>query len=239
MARRVRPPAHTFVHLPLAQATVLAQQVAVVDNVLPPSVVHGLLRFSQDSTLFMDLKAGHLGAYLRDGFAPGLALQVGVALRERLPRLLGPHLLHTVWTYKFDAEHNTGIRAHRDQGAVSVNCWLTPDSANLDPATGGLVLHRLTHARVDATAEGPSPELGDFTTANQDFRRLQQELAQAHEDPAVNVTVFDVPHRQNRCVVFRSDLLHETGPVRFRPGYRNRRINLTFMFGMSERFSPG
>ena len=42
---------------------------------------------------------------------------------------------------------------------------------------------------------------------------------------------MEVPYRENRCVIFRSDLLHETAPLHFKPGYRNRRINLTFMFG--------
>mmetsp|Transcript_30789 Transcript_30789/g.56005 ORF Transcript_30789/g.56005 Transcript_30789/m.56005 type:complete len:103 (+) Transcript_30789:156-464(+) len=48
------------------------------------------------------------------------------------------------------------------------------------------------------------------------------------------VEVVDIPYRQNRCTIFRSNLLHETAPsLHFKPGYANRRINLTFMFGNS------
>ena len=44
----------------------------------------------------------------------------------------------------------------------------------------------------------------------------------------VNITV---PHRQNRCVVFDSELYHWTDRVNFRRGYEHRRINLTFLYG--------
>ena len=40
-----------------------------------------------------------------------------------------------------------------------------------------------------------------------------------------------VPHRQNRVVMFNSDLFHETGALTFRPGYENRRINVTMLYG--------
>jgi hypothetical protein len=31
--------------------------------------------------------------------------------------------------------------------------------------------------------------------------------------------------------MFNSDLFHETGPLTFKPGYENRRINITMLFG--------
>ena len=40
-----------------------------------------------------------------------------------------------------------------------------------------------------------------------------------------------VPYRCNRAAIFDSSLIHESGGVRFRPGYANRRINLTLLFG--------
>ena len=41
----------------------------------------------------------------------------------------------------------------------------------------------------------------------------------------------NVPHRQNRAVIFNSDLIHATAPLNFRPGYANRRLNVTLLFG--------
>ena len=40
-----------------------------------------------------------------------------------------------------------------------------------------------------------------------------------------------VPYRQNRILLFKSDLMHSTDKVKFKPGFKNRRINLTFLFG--------
>ena len=33
-----------------------------------------------------------------------------------------------------------------------------------------------------------------------------------------------IPYRQNRAVIFNSDLFHATSALRFRPGYENRRV---------------
>ena len=45
-----------------------------------------------------------------------------------------------------------------------------------------------------------------------------------------------VPYRRNRVVIFDSDLFHRTDDLDFRPGYENRRINVTMLFGdRSER----
>ena len=40
-----------------------------------------------------------------------------------------------------------------------------------------------------------------------------------------------VPYRQNRLVMFNSNLIHTTDRFHFKPGYQNRRINLTLLFG--------
>jgi hypothetical protein len=40
-----------------------------------------------------------------------------------------------------------------------------------------------------------------------------------------------IPYRQNRAVIFNSDLFHETDRISFRGGYENRRINVTLLYG--------
>ena len=40
-----------------------------------------------------------------------------------------------------------------------------------------------------------------------------------------------VPYRQNRILLFKSDLMHSTDKIHFKAGFKNRRINLTFLFG--------
>ena len=40
-----------------------------------------------------------------------------------------------------------------------------------------------------------------------------------------------MPHRSNRAVLFNSTLFHETDTIRFKEGYENRRVNVTYLFG--------
>ena len=42
---------------------------------------------------------------------------------------------------------------------------------------------------------------------------------------------IEVQYRQNRATIFNSNLFHETQRTAFKPGYSNRRINLTLLFG--------
>ena len=46
-----------------------------------------------------------------------------------------------------------------------------------------------------------------------------------------NAKAVTIPYRCNRAVIFDSDLFHETDAIRFKEGYLNRRINVTFLYG--------
>ena len=70
------------------------------------------------------------------------------------------------------------------------------------------------------------PDHVPFPEANRDFRAVRRHVAGA--------AFVDVDHRSNRCVVFRSKLVHETRPFYFRRDYGAYRINLTFMYGTSD-----
>lgn len=104
---------------------------------------------------------------------------------------------------------------HADQAAVNVNIWLTPDSSNLDPDSGGLVIF---------TAR-PPPTWG-FQQYNTDTDFVREQLLQP--TAFANVTV---PYKANRAVIFDSALFHQTDNFVFRQGYENRRINLTLLYG--------
>ena len=39
-------------------------------------------------------------------------------------------------------KRNSGIDMHADPARITVNMWLTPDDANLDPESGGLVVYK-------------------------------------------------------------------------------------------------
>ena len=195
-----------------------APNLVVVDDFLTRDALERLWQFCLDATVWYQVKQGYLGAYLVDGFATGLALQIADELRSRLPGIFGRHRLEQLWAYKYDSRLQ-GIATHADFAAVNVNFWVTPDEANRDPASGGLVIHR-AHAPTDWA----------FRTYNADSARMAAFLAEAGDEPVT------VPYRQNRVVIFDSDLFHRTDDLDFRPGYENRRINVTMLFGdRSER----
>ena len=98
--------------------------------------------------------------------------------------------------------------------AVNVNFWITPDDANLDPESGGLVVW-----------DKEAPADWDFDEFNRDPGRIREFLRTSGAKPV------KIPHRQNRVVIFNSDLFHKTDEYRFRSGYLNRRINVTFLYG--------
>lgn len=95
---------------------------------------------------------------------------------------------------------------HADFAAVNVNFWVTPDEANLDPAGGGLMAWD-KEASLD----------WDFATYNNDQAAIRRFLDET------GARAINVPHRQNRVVIFNSDPLHATAPLTFRDGYENRR----------------
>ncbi|MCG6872907.1 MAG: tetratricopeptide repeat protein [Gammaproteobacteria bacterium] len=190
-----------------------------VDGWLRPEALTALRRYCLESTIWYDADhaRGYVGSYFHDGFACPLVVQIAEELPRRLPRVFGPHGLTTAWAYKYDSELS-GIDMHADAAAVNVNFWLTPDEANLDPQSGGLVLW---------DREAPADWDPDrYNRADPEEKR--RILAWLEEEGAERRTV---PHRQNRAVIFNSDLFHRTDDIRFRPGYENRRINVTMLFG--------
>ncbi|MDB5423382.1 MAG: hypothetical protein JWQ29_798, partial [Phenylobacterium sp.] len=189
-------------------------QIAVIDGLLTPEALERLRRFCWGSTIWRRVyDGGYLGAMPEHGFAAPLLAQIADEMREALPTILQDHPLNYLWAFKYDASLG-GIKLHADRAAVNVNFWITPDEANLDPESGGLVVW-------DAAA----PLDWDFERYNDDPEASRAFLAAAKARP------IKTPYRSNRAVIFDSDLFHETDAIAFKPGYLNRRINVTMLFG--------
>ena len=190
-----------------------APSLAVVDDFLAADALERLWRFCLEATVWYQVKRGYLGAYLVDGFGTALALQIADELRQHLPGIFRGHRLNQLWAYKYDSRLQ-GIPTHADFAAVNVNFWLTPDAANRNPGGGGLIVHK---------ARAPSDWA--FRAYNADSTRMARFLAE-HGGETVAI-----PYRRNRAVIFDSDLFHRTADLAFHPGYENRRINVTMLFG--------
>ena len=190
--------------------------LVAVDNLLTPKALEAVRRFCEQSTVWNDIKAGYLGAYLYDGFASEALLRIAAELRERLPRIMGGQPLQILWGYKYDsALPGVGIGVHADSAAVNVNFWITAEDANLNPDSGGLLVYSEN-----------APRDWSFAKYNTDPRDILQHLQ------TTGASCMKVPYRANRAVIFDSDLFHATDAPVFRPGYHNRRINITLLYGL-------
>tara|TARA_B110000977_G_scaffold201472_1_gene296227 strand:+ start:756 stop:3098 length:2343 start_codon:yes stop_codon:yes gene_type:complete len=196
-----------------------------VDDFLSAAALKSLREFLLGSTIWYDLfhTGGYLGAYLDEGLASPLVLQIADDLRERFPQIFKKHQLTHLWAYKYDSraskKDNTfkGINIHADMAAINVNFWITPSSANFDPSSGGLVVYN---------AEAPIE--WDFKTYNNNEDKIRKEILKSDGEKTI------VPYRENRAVIFNSNLFHETDKIEFKEGYANRRINVTILFGRRE-----
>ena len=194
--------------------------LVVVDDFLSPDSLESLRLFCLESTIWFANRYayGRLGATFRRGFNCPLLLQIAEELTAAFPVLIGNrHRLLQMWAFKYDAIQPT-TSAHADFAAVNVNFWITPDEANLDPKSGGMLIY-------DAEA----PLSWDFDAYNRQGRRIGAFL---REKSAQSIAV---PYRSNRALIFNSDLFHTTQPFRFRRGYENRRINVTLLYGSREK----
>jgi len=187
--------------------------VVVVDELLRPEALVALRRYLHRSTVWFGYgKArGYCGSYMEDGFGNELMLQLAAEIRQRMPQVVGPHFLNQMWAYIYD-QSMAGITAHADPAAVNLNFWLSPDKANLDPESGGLIV-----------SLWEAPRERNFHDYNNRPDVLDPYVTGDHR--------VVVPHRCNRLVMFNSNLVHKTDDFRFKPGFENRRINVTMLFG--------
>jgi len=202
-----------------------APGIAWIDDFLTPEALTSLRKFCLDSTFWYDCDHpnGYLGAYLQDGFVSPLLLQIAEELSGGLPGIFSNHRLMQLWAYKYDSRMS-GIDIHADFAAINVNFWITPSDSNEDPDSGGMVIWD-----VEAPLEWT---MGEYNT----YDPVQQNTIRKflNDNSASRIVV---PHRQNRCVVFNSNLLHRTDDISFKDNYPDRRINITMLFGHREKAS--
>jgi tetratricopeptide (TPR) repeat protein len=191
-----------------------AEKLVVIDGFLSPEALAALRCFCEEATIWkMYNGRGYVGALLAQGFSPKVLLAIAHELKQAMPRVIGDHPLMQAWGFKYD-QRMQGIDMHADFAKVNVNFWITPDEACADPATGGLVVYDL-----------PVPKHWTFADYNSDPEKLKAYL-KVHDARAVRV-----PYRENRCVLFDSSLVHVTDELKFKPGYENRRVNITLLYG--------
>jgi tetratricopeptide (TPR) repeat protein len=185
------------------------------DDLLTLPALLRLKRYLLESTIWHDFShiGGFVASYLEDGLACPLLIQIADEIRGTFPELLERHPLSQAWAFK-GREAKAAVEAHADDAAVSINFWVTPDKANLNPNGSGLVVCRV-----------PPPETWEMKDYNADKEEIAAFLNQHARDSLI------VPYRENRAILFESRLFHRSDAPEFASGYDNHRINLTLLFG--------
>ena len=191
-------------------------ELVVIDNILSAEALQSLRSFSLASTIWRrEYPNQYLGAFGRGGFVSPLHLQIANELRQKMPRIFSDHALEQMWGFKYtSSQTGKGINVHADFGRVNLNFWITPDDANLDPRSGGMIVYDV-----------PAPTSWGFQDYNGNPARVRSFLKER------NARAETVPYKFNRAVLFNSNLFHETDAICFKEGYENRRINVTYLFG--------
>lgn len=189
--------------------------ITFFDDFLRPEALAALRRFCLESTVWFEYEYsnGYVGAFWQSGFWCDLLAQIAEDLRRALPGIFQHHTLRHAWAFKYD-QKLSGIPIHADHAAVNVNFWVTPTEASLDAERNGLVIW-----------DKEAPLDWEFKDYNANSKAIHAFLS-ANKSGSVRA-----PYRQNRAVVFNSDLFHETDGVNFADGYENRRINITLLYG--------
>ena len=190
------------------------------DGLLREEALQSLRAFCLDSTIWSLIEyEDEIESNLLTGFSCPLIFQIATEIKLAFPKIFGPYPFTSCWAYKY-FEKKSGLGVHCDDGTVSINFWITPDQANNNPETGGLVLWNKRVSR---------DFLGKVTE-----QRLEQ-FNQVISEP--DAQSFRVPYRCNRAVLFHSNVLHGTDEIDFKAGYENNRINMTFLYGKSPKKS--
>ena len=195
-----------------------------IDDFLSPAAIVSLRKFLLGSTIWFEVKkGGYLGAYLKEGLASPLMIQIATELRKKFPKIFKDHQINQIWAYKYDSRAKNknssikGINVPADFAALNVNFWITPKDANLNPDSGGMIVYDVE-----------APKEWEIKTYNADEQKIREELKKSHGNTKV------IPYNENRAVIFNSNLFHETDNYEFKEGYENRRINVTMLFGRRE-----
>ncbi len=188
-------------------------EIVVIDDFLTQDFLEDLRVFFRCANIFKyPYPRGYIGAFLGKGMANKALLEFSTELKKSLKKIFLNYYLSQAWSFKYDAKRE-GIGAHADDASVNVNFWITDNSANMNSDNGGMIIWKKT----------PS----DNATFK-DFNSL--ESIDKIEDEVKDTDFMRVPYKSNRAVIFNSKLYHVTDKIEFKDNYKDRRVNITFLY---------
>jgi tetratricopeptide (TPR) repeat protein len=189
----------------------------VIDDFLTPEALDQVRKFCLESTVWRHpYPFGYVGAFAQQGFASVSLFAIAEEFSAALGEAFDGYQLAEWWAFVYDTKL-PGTDIHGDDADFSLNLWITPDSANLDPSTGGLVVW-----------DKKAPSDWTYYDYNSGGDRVRQFLQDHNAESHV------IPYRENRAVLFEGHLFHRTDDFSFAPGFANRRRSVTFLFRRSK-----
>ena len=202
--------------------------IVVIDDFMHLEALQKLKKYCLEFPFWNTIYGrGYLGAFRENGFSPQTLSTLSYEMVKYLPKIFddtNKRNLSQMWAFKYESKC-PGIDIHADFAAVNVNFWITPTEANRDydkerdvGKTGGMWIW-----------DTGAPPDWDFTRYNGDDKNEVIKYLEENNSNAVYI-----PYKYNRCVMFDSNLFHKTAEVNFLPGFDNKRINVTMLFGQRE-----
>jgi hypothetical protein len=186
----------------------------VYDSVLTLEALEEILAYCRESHIFHIAKNGFVMGNADGGFGSDALLRIAAELRTSLPDTLGQHALRGMMVHKHASQwESSDVRA--EEAALVVVMWITPDAANRDASSGGLVVHSGSPCFTDCDKE-----------FNNDPGRMEIFMKQVN--PTLATTI---PYKQNRMVVVPGGMAYASQKCNFSPKFEDQRVRVSFLFG--------
>ncbi len=188
-------------------------EIVVIDDFLAQDFLEDLRVFFRCANIFKyPYSRGYIGALLGKGMANKALLEFSTELKKSLKKIFLNYYLSQAWSFKYDVNRE-GIGVHADDARVNVNFWITNDSANRNSNNGGMIIWKKTP---------------DETASFKDFNSL--ESMDKIKNEVKDTDFMRIPYKSNRAVIFNSKLYHATDKIEFKDNYKDRRVNVTFLY---------
>ena len=189
---------------------------AVVDNFLNLECAQRLRNF----TLCTNYRSGKYLEYAALDFQRPqrwfpLLTNITEEMKEEIPMLKELEFQRS-WAF-IHKNNATGVGLHADPANININLWVAPDECVLDPEKNGLIIW-----------DKKAPDDWVHKNYNGSLFKCRTFLAENHSQPNF------ISYKFNRAMIFNSSYFHETAGVSMKPGYTNRRINYTFLYGFRQ-----
>ena len=138
----------------------------VIDDFLDKEVLDNLYSYCLTNSIWneFDYKNGYIGSFIENGFNAPLLFQISEEIRHHFPKIFKKYPLTKAWAFKCNNQMK-GIKIHADFAAINVNFWVTPNKANLNKKTGGLLIW-----------DKEAPKNWDFNKYNNDHLEIKKFL---------------------------------------------------------------